>query len=200
MRKSLFAWVALCLAGMCQAAVYTEAGDAGDGGDPQNVAGSAITRIEGMIGGSDTVDAFRFYFSGGPLRILAQVETAIDADAAPSWLGLPIALFREQALAGERCRPGNPCASDGSGELDLSDAQLIAGNYVLETCYPPNPCIASDPPFHIDLIYPTTGQLGTPMPEPPLLPLLALGLVALRVQRSGPGSRVFARWGAQRRT
>ena len=43
MSKSLFAWAALLCAGFCQAAVYTEVGDAGDFLNPQNVAGSAIT-------------------------------------------------------------------------------------------------------------------------------------------------------------
>ncbi|MCU0922137.1 MAG: hypothetical protein MUE63_07240 [Xanthomonadales bacterium] len=192
MSKSLFAWVVLLCAGFCQAAVYTEVGDAGDFLNPQNVAGSAITRIEGTIGGDDEVDAFRFYFSGGPLMIQARANVNPDPDFEPTWVALSVALFREQALAHEPCSPLNPCTS-AVGELDLWNAQLVAGNYVLGACYPPNPCLASDPPFSFDLQYPSTGELGTPLPEPPLLPLLALGLAALLTQRSRLGSCQLSR-------
>lgn len=200
MSKSLFAWAALLCAGFCQAAVYTEAGDAGDFLNPQNVAGSAITRIEGTIGGDDEVDAFRFFFSGGPLMIQARANSNPDPDSEPTWVALSIALFREQASADELCSPLYPCRSDDKGALDLTDAQLVAGNYVLGACYPPNPCLASDPPFSFDLQYPSTGELGTPLPEPPLLPLLALGLAALLMQRAHLGPCLFSRGRARGRT
>lgn len=199
MSKSLFAWAALLCAGFCQAAIYTEVGDAGDFLNPQNVAGSAITRIEGTIGGDDEVDAFRFFFSGGSLMIQAQVNSNSDPDAAPTWVALSIALFREQASVDEPCSPLNPCTS-ANGELDLRNAQLVAGNYVLGACFPPNPCLANDPPFSFDLQYPSTGELGTPLPEPPLLPLLALGLAALLMQRAYLGSCLFSRGRARVRT
>jgi hypothetical protein len=60
-------------------AIYTEAGDAGDFLAAQDVVGSGIATIDGAIGGTDTIDAFRFHFGGGPLVISAFALVATDA-------------------------------------------------------------------------------------------------------------------------
>jgi len=170
----------LCAHGV-RAGVYNEAGDAGDFLHPQDVIGSAITSIEGSIGGTDAVDAFRFFFGGGTLYVTAQLESFVD-----DMRTLPIAFFREGAARADPCTATNPCLG-AFGVIDLTREPLAAGNYVVGMCYPPNPCIDVDPPFTIGfLVDPTSGrsaEIGTPVQEPASLVLLLSGLMALVARR-----------------
>ncbi len=92
-------------------AVFQERGDAGDFASPQDVVGTSIERIQGSIGGDDSIDVFRFHFAGGPLAILARLD-GFDDEA------LPIRLVRESGLPDEACfvgsaeYPPNPCISE----------------------------------------------------------------------------------------
>jgi hypothetical protein len=69
---------------------FAEVGDAGDFLSPQDVVGTGLSAITGNIGDTDTVDAFRFYFGGGPLAIIA----SLDSDGT----GLPINFPKRSAV------------------------------------------------------------------------------------------------------
>ena len=161
--------------------VYDERGDAGGFAAAQDLVGTSIDRIRGSIGGDDTIDAFRFYFAGGPLAILARLD---DAGAI-----LPITLISAQGQPGDPCfagapahpeYPPNPCVANDW--LDFSADGLVAGNYILGVCTATDVCLAEDPPFTIHfLLEPNLGassaSIGTPVPEPAALALIALGLI-----------------------
>ncbi|WP_374617134.1 PEP-CTERM sorting domain-containing protein, partial [Thauera aminoaromatica] len=162
-------------------AVFQERGDAGDFASPQDVVGTSIERIQGSIGGDDSIDVFRFHFAGGPLAILARLD-GFDDEA------LPIRLVRESGLPDEACfvgsaeYPPNPCISEGW--LDFSVDMLAPGNYLLGVCASAQGCVADDPPFTIGFVtHPDasapTATVGRPVPEPGVLALLGLALLGL---------------------
>jgi hypothetical protein len=177
--------------------VYAERGDAGGFSAPQDVVGTSIERIQGSIGGSDTIDAFRFYFAGGSLAILARLDDSGDDPAGI----LSIALISEQGQPGDSCfagvpgnpdYPPNPCVANDW--LDFSADGLAAGNYILGVCASTDVCLAEDPPFTIHFMLEpdlgaTSARIGAPIPEPTALALIALGLLVMGITTSAHARR-----------
>lgn len=187
MKHTLSAWLTGFLLSVTVAAahgaIFTESTDAGDFANPMSVTGSGITQINGDIGGTDTVDAFRFYFGGGSLYVTAVAEfTNGDSTVLTA---LPIAMVGIGGIPTDPCTPVDPC-NGASGILDLSGEILAAGNYILGVCIPTEPCLPSDPPysinFYVNSSMQTPAQISA-VPEPSTLALLGLGMAGLGLRR-----------------
>lgn len=186
MFKRILCSLLLCCIPLAASAgtMFQERGDAGDFSSPQDLLGTSISRIQGSIGGDDSIDVFRFHFAGGPLAILARLDGSGNDPAGV----LPIGLVREGGLPDDACfagsigYPPNPCVS--TGWLDFSVDMLAPGNYLLGVCASTQDCVAEDPPFTIDFMTAPdldapTATVARPVPEPGVLALLGLALIGL---------------------
>src|SRR5512143_1607835 len=109
----LFALLSLPAHAMVLTPSFAEVGDAAGFLSPQDVAGTGINAITGNIGGTDTVDAFRFHFGGGSLAITARALVPNDSGGFDT-LDLPITLFGEKSAPTDPCSPVDPCRGTGS--------------------------------------------------------------------------------------
>jgi hypothetical protein len=164
--------------------VFAERGDAGGFGAAQDVVGTAVERITGTIGGSDMLDVFRFYFTGGPLAIGASLDGS--GEYAAGWLNLSLVSERskleEACFAGDSFYPPNPCV--GTGWLNFSTDGLAAGNYLLGVDPGISADLAPGSPFTIRFMASidanaAPANVSAPVPEPGALALVALGLLAI---------------------
>jgi hypothetical protein len=188
----VFALLGLLATGTARALVlpspiYTEVGDAAGFLDPQSVVGTGITSIQGSIGDPDLIDAFKFYFAGGPLAILGQARVLdINSDTF-SLVDLPITLLNIHGTPSDPCLPSEPCHD--TGWLDLASTGLTAGDFIVAACAPTDPCLPGDPPYTISFFTSTTSdvaaEISAPVPEPPTLLLLCIALAFTRRRKNG---------------
>jgi hypothetical protein len=161
------------------AGLYVEQDDAGNRFNPQNVTGGPYRGFAGNIGGTDTVDAFRFQWLGGNFNGYFFPDTSDGIVVAAGE-----EIFRELFAA---TNLGSPLPHTGSAGYDLW-GPIDPGIYVFELS-----TFAGDPPFAFALLNPSNIPFdpalriaavpAAAVPEPGTWLLVLIGVLGLAIFR-----------------